>query len=216
MLIEIYSDVICPWCFIGKQRLDAVLATDVGDDIELAWRPYQLYPNLPAGGIDRGEFLRAQYGDRADRTKTPSQIRVDAEQVGIVFDYAAIERVPDTLAAHRLLRYAEVEETPQGSQHALAERLFRMYFCEGRDVGRIDVLVEAAGDVGLQMEAVRGYLESESGTAQTLADIQEGMGLGVAGVPCYRLGKMFMLPGAQLADTMVQFIERAKSRLAAS
>lgn len=211
MLIEIYSDVICPWCFIGKQRLDTVLATDVGEDVDLVWRPYQLYPNLPDEGIDRGDFLRAQYGDQADRTKTPSRIQADARQVGIEFNYAAIQKVPNTMAAHRLLYYAE----DQGVQHELAERLFRLYFCEGFDVGDKQVLIDAAVAQGLEADAVSRYLDSDAGLDETVAQIREGMQIGVAGVPCYRLGGTFLLPGAQTLDTMVQFIERAKLRLAA-
>ena len=211
MLIEIYSDVICPWCFIGKQRLDTVLATDVGEDVDLVWRPYQLYPNLPDEGIDRGDFLRAQYGDQADRTKTPSRIQADARQVGIEFNYAAIQKVPNTMAAHRLLYYAE----DQGVQHELAERLFRLYFCEGFDVGDKQVLIDAAVAQGLEADAVSRYLDSDAGLEETVAQIREGMQIGVAGVPCYRLGGTFLLPGAQTLDTMVQFIERAKLRLAA-
>lgn len=209
MLIEIYSDVICPWCFIGKQRLDRVLATELGDDIDLIWRPYQLHPHIPPGGLDRGEFVRAQYGKKANPKKVPAAIQKDAEEVGIQFDYAAIQQVPNTLLAHQLLLHAVESKR----QHELAERLFRMYFCEGGDVGDIDQLVLAATDVGLDGTSVRQYLQSETGSAETIQDIELGLSIGVAGVPCYRLGGIFLLPGAQLADTMVQYIERAKRRL---
>lgn len=209
MLIEIYSDVICPWCFIGKQRLDRVLASDLGNDIDLIWRPHQLYPYVPTEGLDRLEFIRAQYGEKADPKKVPSAIQKDGELVGIEFNYDAIEKIPNTLLAHRLLLYAEEPQV----QHKLAERLFRMYFCEGGDVGDEDQLVNASIQVGLDGELVRQYLRSEMGYEQTLQDVEHGSSIGVAGVPCYRIGGTFLLAGAQPTDTIVQYIERAKRRL---
>ena len=209
MLIEIYSDVICPWCFIGKQRLDRVLASDLGNGIDLIWRPYQLYPYVPPEGLDRDEFIRAQYGEKANPKKVPNAIQKDGELVGIEFNYSAIQKIPNTLLAHRLLLY--VEEPPL--QHELAERLFHMYFCEGGDVGNIEQLVNAAVQVGLDGKLVRQYLHSELGYAQTLRDIDKGSTIGVAGVPCYRIGGMFLLAGAQPTDTIVQYIERTKRRL---
>ena len=111
--------------------------SDVGE-IELEWKPYQLYPNLPAGGMARAEFLRARYGESADGTRTPEHIRTEADEVGIAFNYASIDRVPNTLSAHRLLAMAG----EMGCQHELAETLFHAYFCDGSDVGAIDTLAD--------------------------------------------------------------------------
>ncbi len=207
--IEIFSDVICPWCFIGKRRLDSVLKNDGVGEIELEWKPYQLYPHLPMGGIARREFLRARYGESADGARTPERIRMEAEEVGIAFDYGSIDRVPNTLLAHRLLAMAgEV-----GCQHELAETLFQAYFCDGLDIGVVDTLADCAATVGMNSGTVKEFLDSHAGVDAALSDIAGAFDAGVVGVPCYRLGGAFLLPGAQTPDVMIQFIDRAKKRL---
>lgn len=210
MLIEIYSDVICPWCFIGKRRLDAALATSAGQGVEVAWRPYPLYPNLPANGMDRGEYLKRRYGESAGRAEAPRRIIEEGSDAGIAFNYAAIARMPNTLAAHRLLEDA----AEGGHQHTLAETLFRFYFCDGRDVGDLSTLCEAAGESGMDAAKARELLASNRGEITVRRRIGQAFERGVAGVPCYLLGGGFMLPGAQSSDTMAQFIQRAKAKLA--
>ena len=182
--------------------------SDLGE-IELEWKPYQLYPNLPAGGVARAEFLRARYGESADGSRTPERIRIEAEEVGIAFDYGSIDRVPNTLLAHRLLAMAG--ET--GYQHELAEKLFQAYFCDGLDIGVVDTLVDCAATIGMNSETVKEVLDSDAGVDATLSDIAGAFDAGVVGVPCYRLGGAFLLPGAQTPDVMIQFIDRAKKRL---
>ena len=183
--------------------------SDMGE-IELEWKPYQLYPNLPAGGVARSEFLRARYGESADGTRTPERIRIEADEVGIAFNYASIDRVPNTLSAHRLLAMAG----EMGCQHELAETLFHAYFCDGSDVGAVDTLADCGATVGMNGGAVREFLCGDAGIEATLRDIAGAFDVGVAGVPCYRLGGAFLLPGAQTPDVMIQFIDRAKKRLA--
>ena len=208
--IEIFSDVICPWCFIGKRRLDAVIEQGGVGEIELEWRPYQLYPNLPSSGMARDDFLRARYGESADASRTPELIRLEAEEVGITFDYAAIDRVPNTLSAHRLLAMS----SELGCQHELAETLFQAYFCDGSDVGDVGTLVNCAVAVGMNGGVVKEFLDSDEGVDTTLREIAGTFDIGVVGVPCYRLGETFLLPGAQTPDVMIQFIDRARNRLA--
>lgn len=215
MLIEIYSDVICPWCYIGKRRLDKALASPACDDVDVVWRPFQLYPNLPAAGMDRDEYLARRYGEKADRARAPRLIVEEGEDAGIAFDYAAIGRMPNTLTAHRLLDYAE-RQSGADVQHELAEVLFRYYFCEGRDVGDADTLCQAASEVGLDALEARRYLDERADEDFMLARIRNAFEIGVVSVPCYMLGGGFMLPGAQSSDVMLQFIERAKSKLAES
>ena len=215
MLIEIYSDVVCPWCYIGKRRLDGALGGPAGEGVEVAWRPYQLYPNLPATGMDRDEYLARRYGERADRARVPRRIVEEGQDAGIVFDYGRIGRMPNTLTAHRLLDYAE-REAGASAQHVLAEVLFRCYFCEGRDVGDLDTLCEAAAEAGLDGETARDYLEGGADEEEMRARIRSAFEIGVVSVPCYMLGGGFMLPGAQTSDVMAQFIERAKEKLASA
>ena len=213
MLIEIYSDVVCPWCYIGKRRLDGALATQAGEGVEVVWRPYQLYPNLPPTGVDRDEYLARRYGERADRARVPTRIVEEGEDAGITFDYGKIGRMPNTLTAHRLLDHAE-RVAGTAVQHELAEVLFRFYFCEGRDVGDIDTLCEGAEEAGLDLEEARSYLADGDDEEEMRVRIKGAIETGVVSVPCYMLAGSFMLPGAQTSEVMIQFIERAKQKLA--
>ena len=211
MEIEIFSDVVCPWCYIGKRRLERALQTPAGQGVSRRWRPYQLHPGLPPGGVDRAEHLRARYGTAADLGRMPKRLAAEAEEVGIAFNFAAIKRQPNSLQAHRLLEFAE----PRGRQHELAEVLFRFHFCLGKDVGDDAVLAEAAQQAGLDGEKVAAFLAGDDGVEGVRAQLGRAADLGIAGVPCYLLAGRFTLPGAQTEDVMAQFIERAK-RIAGS
>ncbi len=214
MRIEIFSDVVCPWCYIGKRRLDAVLQSPAGDDVDVHWRPYQLYPGMPPGGLLREAFLLARNPGVEDldalRARIPSRIRSEAREVGLEFDFAAMEYMPNTRLAHRLLAAAGAQARVQ---HELAEVLFRYYFCEGRHVGDPDVLADAAVEVGMDERAVRNLLAGDEGIAELDRQLERGIELGVSGVPCFLLGGAFMLPGAQTTDVIESFIVRAKERL---
>ena len=208
--IEIFSDVICPWCFIGKRRLDAVLATEVGDGVSVRWRPYQLYPQIPPQGADRREYLERRYGPNADPGRMPARIAEESQAEGIQLRYDLMERTPNTLLAHRLLEFAH----EQGCQHELAEALFQAYFCAGRDVGDASTLVEIAAATGIPAAAAADYLASDAGTQAVQTQLARAVEVGVSGVPGYYLASGFLLPGAQTADTMAQIISRVKTKLA--
>ena len=210
MEIEIFSDIVCPWCYIGKKRLDAVMSTTAGAGVTLRWRPYQLYPNMPSEGMDRARYLEARYGAGADRARIPERIEAEAGEVGLSFDFAAIGKMPNTLAAHRLLEFA----AEHGVQHDLAEVLFDYYFCSGLDVGDANVLAKGAEAVGLDGALVRKYLAGNSGADAVREQLRRAMEVGVSGVPCYLLAGRFALPGAQTPEVMTQFIQRAKSLVA--
>ena len=207
MEIEIFSDVVCPWCYIGKKRLDAVMNTPVGEGVSLRWRPYQLYPNLPPEGMNRARHLQARYGTDADRTRVPQRIAAEAGEVGLTLDFAAIETMPNTFQAHRLLDFAE----RHGVQHELAEVLFDYYFCSGRDVGDKEVLAQAGQAAGLDGALVGEHLAGNAGAETVREQLARAVEVGVSGVPCYLLAGRFALPGAQTPEVMTQFIERAKS-----
>ena len=208
--IEIFSDVICPWCFIGKQRLDSVLATAVGEGVRVRWRPYQLHPQIPVLGVDRVEYLERRYGPDADRGRMPARIAQEAAAEGIELRYDLIERTPNTLAAHRLMELA----WEQGCQHELAGRLFAAYFCQGRDVGDAATLVEIAVEAGMDGHVAREFLAGDGGLAEVQVQLERAVEVGVSGVPGYYLAEGFLLPGAQAADTMGQIISRVKTKMA--
>ena len=209
LTIEIFSDVICPWCYIGKRRLDQVLDSDTGEGVSVRWRPFQLYPNVPVEGRDRAEFVRRRYGAEADPGRVPRRIDEEARQEGLTFNYRAIEKLPNTLLAHRLLEFAEA----QGVAHELAEVLFAGYFCNGEDLGDLSTLTRLAAGVGLDAAEVEAALISDFAADEVAMQLQRATEVGVSGVPGYLLGGGFLLPGAQSVDTMQQIIARAKVRL---
>ncbi len=210
--IDIYSDVICPWCYIGKKRLDRVLATPVGEGVTVRWRAYQLQPRIPPEGIDRAAYLKSRYGEDADAARVPSRIVSEASAEGIALDYAAIRTMPNTFTAHRLLWFA-YEEGGAAVQHRLAETLFEAYFRNGRDVADVDSLAELAAGVGLEATQASHFLRSDAGVSEVREELEQATDIGISGVPCYVLGGVFPFPGAQTSEVMAQFIERAKSRL---
>jgi len=212
LLIEIFSDVVCPWCFIGKRRLDRALEGELSEAVELRWRPYQLHPTLPATGIDRGEYLLRRYGEEADRGKVPARIGEEAALEGITLHFDRIERLPNTLLAHRVLEYAY----RQGSdvQHALAEALFQGYFCEGVDVGNLDALVQICEQTGVATGGLREFIDSGGGIDEVQEQLDRAPDVGISGVPGYYLASGFLLPGAQTAEVMQQIITRVKNKIA--
>jgi len=206
--IDIYSDVVCPWCYIGKRRLDRLIARGEVGDVSVRWRPFQLYPGLPPEGVNRAEFLGAR-----GRTGAREQLASEAGQIGIEMRFERIERLPNTLAAHRLLYLAGSRYNGR-LQHNLAEDLFSAYFCEGKDVGDPDELVQRAAAVGIPAALAAQYLASTEDRDVVQREIEQARAAGISGVPCFMLGGVFALPGAQAEDTLAQVIERARSRLA--
>jgi predicted DsbA family dithiol-disulfide isomerase len=209
MQIEIFSDVVCPWCYIGKRRLDAVLAGELGKDVRVTWRPYQLYPQMPEQGMPRDTFMKARFGADAEASVIYGRILDEAKTVGLELDFGRIRVAPNTLRAHRLLSWAE----PSGRQHELAEVLFRYYFQEGRDVGDSGVLALAAAEAGLDADAATELLAGHDELDKVRAELALGYSIGVSGVPYFVLAGQFAIPGAQPQEVMSQFISRAKERL---
>jgi predicted DsbA family dithiol-disulfide isomerase len=207
--IEIFSDVVCPWCFIGKRRLDRVLAEDLGEGVSLRWRPYQLHPNMPVEGVDRGAYLERRYGPDADRSRMPARIAEEAASEGLELRFDRIARMPNTLLAHRLMELAYEHDC----QHELAEALFQAYFCDGLDVGDLQTLVSIGQTCGLQKDVVSAYLTGASGLAEVREQLARAVDVGVSGVPGYYLANGFLLPGAQTSETMAQIILRVKNKL---
>ncbi len=211
MNIEVYSDLICPWCFIGKRRLDIALASGAGQGVNVIWRAYQLYPGLPETGMDRDEFLGLRFGS-SDRVPSRAGIEAEAARVSIDMRYDRIRRLPNTLKAHRLLHRARA----QGVQHALADGLFRAYFEQGLDVGDESVLLDVAEANGLDRRETATYLASEEGTEEVRAEIDRAANIGISAVPCFLFAGVFALPGAQEPEVIAQVIERARERLAST
>ena len=203
MRIDIYSDVICPWCFIGKRRLERALAERPGLEVAFHWRAFQLNPDMPPGGMDRKAYLSAKFGgaERGARVYQPVLTAAGGEGLGIDFD--AIQRTPNTLLAHLLIRFAE----PGAAQDRVVEALFDAYFRQGRDIGDKATLVAVAAEAGLDPRAVGEYLADEAELAAVRAEDQSARGMGVTGVPCFILEDRYALSGAQEPEALFAFFD---------
>jgi len=191
--IDIVSDVVCPWCFIGKRRLEKALALRPEIVPEIEWRPFQLNPDMPESGMARADYMAAKFGDRAQSRRIHQTIAEAGASVGIEFAFDKILRSPNTLAAHRLIRLA----TREGLGTAMATRLFESYFLEGRDVGDRDTLAMIAGEVGLDPAAAASFLASNADRAEIAAEDRNTRRLGINAVPCYIFDGQYAISGAQ-------------------
>ena len=203
LTVDVISDVMCPWCYIGKRRLDRaqVLAPDVEPVIR--WRPFQLDATIPPEGMDRQEYLDKKFG-REQAAEMYTQIQETGEAEGIIFAFDRITRSPNTINAHRLIRWAE-----QGDQQdAVVERLFELYFCEGEDIGEISVLLDAAREGQMDTDLIEEVLATDRDIDEVEKEIALAHELGVQGVPTFVIDQQHLLVGAQraeiLADALVQ------------
>jgi len=207
MYIDIYSDVICPWCYVGKRRLERALS-ELKDmvKVEVTWRPFQLNPTMPLDGMDRIVYLKAKFGSLEAFGQMEEQLLAAGMDEQIPFAFEKIQRTPNTFAAHRLVWYA----TQQGKQDAAVESLFRGYFTEGADIGSIPVLGQLAGRAGLDVAAVESFLHSDDGAAEVKAEEAVGRRLGIRGVPYFVLNSGIAISGAQPPDIFVSAIQQAR------
>jgi predicted DsbA family dithiol-disulfide isomerase len=208
-IIDVVSDVICPWCFLGKRRLDAAIGLLDGIDVFVRWRPYMLDPTIPPEGLDRRDYMLKKFG--AERLKTiHDPLTAAGAELGVPYNFDAITRTPNTLDAHRLIRWAHTVER----QHEAAERLFMAYWSEGEDVGDRDVLARCAGEVGINAAQIRELLDSEQDVAETNAEIEHATAIGVTGVPTFILAQSYALVGAQSPEVLADAIGRVAKELA--
>jgi predicted DsbA family dithiol-disulfide isomerase len=193
MRIDIVLDVICPWCFIGKRRLEKALALRPEIAAEIAWRPFQLNPDMPAPGMARHDYLAAKFGGAQHAGRIYQTVADAGATVGIPFAFDRIRRTPATREAHRLIRHAERE----GGADALVEALFRAYFIDGRDLGSRAILAAIADDCGLDPMATRDFLAGDADAAEILAEDRSARRAGINAVPCFIVDRQYAISGAQ-------------------
>jgi predicted DsbA family dithiol-disulfide isomerase len=203
--IDVVSDVVCPWCFIGKRRLEKALALKPDIPVEVHWHPYFLNDWIPREGISRNDYLTTKFGS-PERYKDIAQ-RVSAAAASEGLDYAMdkISRQPNTLDAHRLIRWAEA----QGKAAETKQRLMDLYFTEGADLTDRAVLAQAAADVGLDGDRIRAMLAGEQDVAQIEEEARSAKEAGIDGVPCFIFGGKFAVAGAQAPEYLAEAITRA-------
>ncbi len=203
--IDIVSDVICPWCFIGKRRLERALAAEAPGSIVVGWRPFQLNPDMPVEGMSRKDYLRAKFGTDDGGERYKHVVAAGLEE-GIPFAFERMQRTPNTVRAHRLIRFAE----RFGAADATVEALFVAYFAGARDVGDLDVLVDVAGSAGLDASEARRYLASDEDDALIRAEDKYARELGIQGVPCFVIERKYMVSGAQPAELFADVFRQVR------
>lgn len=206
LTVDVVSDVVCPWCYLGEKRLEAALAEETRP-VALRWRPYQLDPTIPSGGLDRTEYMERKFG-RDGRLKSVHDhlARLGAE-VGISFAFDRIERAPNTLDAHRLIRWAASAD----AQRQVVDRLFRAYFVEGRDVGDRAVLLDVAAASGLDADVVDKRLGEGADVDAVRREIAEAQAIGVTGVPFFIFAGRVGVPGAQDVPLLRRAMDEARA-----
>jgi predicted DsbA family dithiol-disulfide isomerase len=208
--IDVVSDVVCPWCYLGKKRLERALAGQPGEPIEVHWRPYQLDPSIPAQGLERRAYMINKFGNDGRIEAAHERLRALGAEEGIAFDFDKIARAPNTLDAHRLIRWAFVA----GAQDRIVDRLFKLYFEEGRDIGDRALLIETAAECGIDREVVAKLFADGSDEEEVRAEIAQAQSLGVTGVPFFIFAQRFGVPGAQSVDVLATAIDQARKSLA--
>jgi len=202
--IDIVSDVMCPWCYVGKRRLEAALSQMPDLETEVRWRPFQLDATLPKEGRPRAEYLAAKFGGLDRAAALYSRIEEAGAEDGIAFNFNAIEVSPNTLDAHRLIRWSST--TPH--HDAVVERLFELYFLEGAHIGRDDVLSGAARDAGMDADLVAELLATDKDKDLVEREIALAHQMGISGVPAFVVGNKYLLSGAQPAEAFLEVFAR--------
>jgi predicted DsbA family dithiol-disulfide isomerase len=208
--IDIVSDVVCPWCFIGKKRLESAVAMKPDVPVELHWRPYFLNDWIPREGISREQYLTTKFGG-VDRYKGIAQrVAAAAQAEGLTYAMDKISRQPNTLDAHRLIRWAgEI-----GKAAEMKQTLMDFYFTEGGDLTDRETLVRAASAVGLDAERVRADLASDKDVAEIEREAEAAKEAGIQGVPMFIFDGRFAVSGAQAPEYLAEAIERASQQSA--
>jgi predicted DsbA family dithiol-disulfide isomerase len=199
--VDVVSDVICPWCFLGKRRLDKAIGLLEGIKVEVSWRPFFLDPTIPKEGISRRTYLENKFGE--ERLKTLyDPILAAGKADGVPYAFDKITRTPNTMDAHRLIRWSHDE----GKQHDVTERLFTAYFNGGLDIGDRAVLVKIAGDAGMDEAEVSAKLDNDTDVDAVNAEVERAYRMGVTGVPCFIFAQKQGLMGAQPAEVLADAI----------
>jgi predicted DsbA family dithiol-disulfide isomerase len=210
MPIDVVSDVVCPWCFIGKRRLEKALALVPDIPVEVRWRPYFLNDWVPREGIDRKTYLETKFGSVERYAGMARRVQQAAVEEGLVYALDKISRQPNTLDCHRLILWAR----NTGAAARMKQRLMELYFAEGADLSDREVLVKAAVDCGMDGDLVRKLLASDADVERVTREAQTAKEAGIDGVPCFIFGNVLAVSGAQSPDYLADAITRAAAEYA--
>jgi predicted DsbA family dithiol-disulfide isomerase len=199
--IDVVSDVICPWCFLGKRRLDKAIASIDDIKVEVNWRPFLLDASIPKEGMGRREYMENKFGPERLKTIHDPLIAADKED-DVPFQFEKITRTPNTIDAHRLIRWSH----PAAKQHDVVERLFMAYWNEGKDIGDRKVLLDIAATAGLNAAEIATKFEENVDVDVVRAEVEQASRMGITGVPCFILGRKQGVMGAQPAEQLEKAI----------
>jgi len=207
--LHIFSDPICPWCFIGKARLDRALEARPNHPFKIEWHPFQLNPDMPADGMGRRAYLEAKFGGKDGAVQAYMPVVKEAEAAGLEIDFDGINRTPNTLNAHRLIHWAGIE----GRQAAAVSKLFKAYFTEGRDIGDPAVLAAIAGEIEMDADMIARLLASDADLDDIRARDADARAKGVQAVPTFVIANQHVVPGAQPTDLWERVIDDITAQL---
>ena len=200
--IDIVSDVVCPWCYIGKRRIENALALVPDVPVEVHWRPFFLNPWVPREGISRDEYLTAKFGSVEAYKGIAGRVVAAASEEGLTYRPELVKRQPNTIDCHRLIHWAE----QKGKSAEMKQRLMELYFRDGGDLTDVNVLVQAAADIGLDAEDVRKRLATDEDVELISAQAQEASDKGISGVPTFVFAQKYAVSGAQPAEQLARAI----------
>ncbi|MBR1192591.1 DsbA family protein [Bradyrhizobium sp. AUGA SZCCT0160] len=207
--IDIVSDVVCPWCYIGKRRIENALALVPDVPVEVRWRPFFLNNWVPREGISRDEYLTAKFGSVEAYKSIAGRVVTAAGEEGLTYRPELVKRQPNTTDCHRLIHWAEA----QGKSGEMKQRLMELYFRDGGDLTDVDVLVQAAADIGLDADDVRKRLATDEDLALISGQAQEASDKGISGVPTFVLAQKYAISGAQPADQLARAIRQVSGEI---
>jgi len=204
MRIDIYSDTVCPWCYLGKRRFELAVAARPQYEPRVTWRPFELNPEIPAEGVDRGSYLEARLGSAERAAEAQAELQRQGQAAGIEFRFDLIKRVPNTRRSHLLIAHA----ARSGRQSAVKDRLMRAYFEEGCDIGDIDELVRLGVEAGLAEHESRSALILRAGQDGVIAAERHAAVLGITGVPTFVFDGQYTISGAQDVGTLARIFDQ--------
>ncbi|MGE0117644.1 MAG: DsbA family oxidoreductase [Dongiaceae bacterium] len=206
MRLDVFSDTICPWCYVGKRRLERALKARPQPDLTIRWRAFQLNPGMRADGMDRKAYVDAKFGSAERAQAIYETVRAAGLSEGIDFAFERIKRTPNTLQSHRLIRFAAARRR----QNETLEALFRAYFIDGLNIGDRAVLAEVSGDAGLDRREAADYLASDTDLETILNEDTLARRAGINGVPCFIFNGRYALSGAQEPEAFFQLFDLAR------
>lgn len=205
--IEVIFDTVCPWCYIGKRRLERALEMRPEGEVRLRWRPFLLNPEMPPEGLDRQMYLVKKFGSEARVRRIYGAIAEAGETVEIDFAFERIDKTPNSVDSHRLIRFADAE----GLGEPAVEATFQAFFLDGRDIGNRGVLFDIATDLGLDVGAVGEHLASDADVEAVHEENTQAHRLGINGVPAYLFGGRMVISGAQEPAVLARMIDAARA-----